>query len=226
MAVKKLMVIGDSLSRGVVFDEQKRRYAYTKYGYVETVAAAKKIEVENYSRFGATVRWGWEALKTKLSFSSADAVLIEFGGNDCDYNWEEIAVAPEQHHDPSTPLKDFCETLSRMAGKITEAGRSLFFLNLPPLNAEAYFKAFTGGNKEKGESILRWLGCVDHIYWWHELYSNAVQTVAHACGANLINVRSEFLLQGDFRKYLCSDGIHPNDAGHVLISHAVARTLA
>ncbi len=226
MAIKKLMVVGDSLSRGVIFDPEKQRYAYSEHSYVQTLAKKQDLKIENYSRFGATVHWGWEALKKKIGLSSSEAVLVEFGGNDCDYDWAEVAATPEAPHFPFTPVKEFCDTLCKMAAKVKQAGKKLFFINLPPIDAQAYFRSFTKGNREMGDKVLRWLGCVDRIYWWHEMYSIAVQTVAQACDAILINVRGEFLAKGDFRKYICIDGIHPNDAGYGLISQTVAAALA
>ena len=41
----------------------------------------------------------------------------------------------------------------------------------------------------------------------------------------VIDIRSAFLAQPDFRSYLCADGIHPNEAGQKLIYGAIRRQL-
>jgi lysophospholipase L1-like esterase len=65
---------------------------------------------------------------------------------------------------------------------------------------------------------LKWLKDKSRIYWWQEQYSCSVEDAARRTGARLINVRSEFLKTGDYKSFLCQDGIHPNEKGQMLIS--------
>jgi len=37
----------------------------------------------------------------------------------------------------------------------------------------------------------------------------------------VIDITSPFLRRKDYRDYLCSDGIHPNEEGHLLIADAI-----
>ena len=46
-----------------------------------------------------------------------------------------------------------------------------------------------------------------------------------AAGVPVIDIRSAFLAQPDFRSYLCADGIHPNEAGQKLIYGAIRRQI-
>lgn len=57
------------------------------------------------------------------------------------------------------------------------------------------------------------------------MFNIAAVQVASAAGVPVIDIRSAFLAQPDFRSYLCADGIHPNEAGQKLIYGAIRRQL-
>lgn len=221
MDVKSILVVGDSLSKGVIFDSIKKRYCFAKDGFVSTMQKLLIPKIYNTAKFGATIAYGETLLVPKMRELEPEVVLIEFGGNDCDFDWEAIAKNPFLDHQPKTGYAEFVRRLTEMVVQVQEFGKTPLLMTLPPLNAPSYFNWFTGGDAEKGASILKWLGDVTRIYWWHERYSCAIERVARQTGANLIDVRSEFLAQEDFREYLCVDGIHPNHEGHHLIAGSI-----
>ena len=53
------------------------------------------------------------------------------------------------------------------------------------------------------------------------MYSLAVEDLAKREQVPLIDIRSDFLRDQCFSDYLCEDGIHPNERGHLLISKAI-----
>ena len=69
-----------------------------------------------------------------------------------------------------------------------------------------------------GQNILTFLGEVDFIYKWQEMYSAAIEKLAVEEKIPIIDIRSGFLNKEDYSDYLCADGIHPNEKGHLLIS--------
>lgn len=219
--ISSVMVLGDSLSKGVVYDDSKRRYCFLKDCFVNRVRRNLTCEIHNFSKFGTTVAYGEELLKSKLAATSADAVLIEFGGNDCDFDWNQIALTPFAPHEPKTRLEEFSAALERIILTVRQAGKIPLLMTLPPLNAPNYFNWFTGGDKSKQDSILKWLGDVGRIYWWHERYSSAIARAGKRADVQVIDVRGEFLAQEDFREYICIDGIHPNAKGHQIMAAAV-----
>jgi len=89
-------------------------------------------------------------------------------------------------------------------------------MSLPPLVPEKYFKFITS-NGPNPERVLAWLGDVGFLYRWHELYSNKIVKLAGFLQCRLLDVRSAFLSQKDYARYVCEDGIHPNEEGHRLI---------
>lgn len=224
--IKSILVVGDSLSRGVVFNEAKKRYCFLKDCFVNCMQNLLRPRVYNTAKFGSTVEYGKNMLKAKMEELNPDVVLIEFGGNDCDFHWEEIAKNPSLDHQPKIPLRQFEQALREISKELQDKGKVPVFMNLPPLNAPNYFQWFTGGDEKKGTEILKWLGDVGKIYWWHERYSSTISRVARETGARLVDVRSDFLAEEDYRVYLCRDGIHPNEQGHKLIVNTLIRFIA
>jgi lysophospholipase L1-like esterase len=64
---------------------------------------------------------------------------------------------------------------------------------------------------------LKWLGDVDMIYRWQEMYNIEVMLLATKMAVPIIDIRSAFLKCNNYRDLICSDGIHPNKEGYDLI---------
>ena len=105
-----------------------------------------------------------------------------------------------------------------MISSIREKHIRPILCNLPPIDAERYFAYFTGGDKQKGERILEWLGTVGKIYWWHERYNAAVEYVGEVTDTPVINLRRALLQKEDYRLYIAKDGMHPNEEGQRLLA--------
>ena len=216
--VQSIGVWGDSVMKGVVYDENKSKYTLLSENGADKASRKLGLRLFNRSRMGCTVTNGLQLLTTDRQRPEAacDAALIEFGGNDCDYDWAQVAAHPEQDHQPKTPLPLFIAQLRDMIDLVRQKGMQPVMMTLPPLHAQRYFDFFTR-NGLSGDSILRWLGDVQHIYRWHERYNAAVMRVAQECGCPLADVRDAFLAERDYGDLLCADGIHPNAKGHALM---------
>jgi acyl-CoA thioesterase I len=219
--LKKILVLGDSLSKGVTLDEEKKKYTVLKNSFFNLLSENINADMYNASHFGATILQGQRQLESKFDKIDPDIVVIEFGGNDCDFEWDDVAREPSLDHIPKTPLDVFEKCLNSMVDFIIRKGKKPVLSTLPPLYADNYFNWFTNSDKEKGKNILKWLKDVWRIYWWHERYSNCIEYTARERNINCIDIRREFLKGREFTQYMCSDGIHPNEAGHRLIFDAV-----
>ena len=207
---------GDSVVKGVIYDEMKNRYSNLKTCFVNTFAQMADISVKNYARFGCTVTKGIELLtKHKNELSSFSHTILEFGGNDCDLNWSEISNSPNSIHLPNVPLPQFEEVYLKMIGIVKSAGSIPVLLSLPPLDADKFFVWVSKGLNR--ENILKYLGDVQYIYRWHESYSTAVKDLAKRQSTHFLDIREAFLKEKSYSDYLCSDGMHPNEKGHALI---------
>lgn len=215
----KARIYGDSVMKGTVIDRAYRYHALMEE-YFAKFRERFSVETENCSRFGITVDKGYSLLRQDLEKGVAcDYALVEFGGNDCNFKWNEISVLPESEHKPLTQLAQFKETYHSMVRDLKQANIQPVLMTLPPIDAERYL-AFLGRNGNDAKQILRWLGDVQRIYRFHESYSNAIVRIAEDTGCLLVDVRSYFLEQPRFRDLICIDGVHPSEAGYALICQA------
>jgi len=224
--VEKLYVFGDSIAKGVIYDEEKGRNVYTPNSFLKLFEAKTGITIKNDSKFGCTAPIGAQKLqKAEEELTNYDSVLFEFGGNDCNFDWEQVALHPDDTHECATGLKQFYDTYTAMIAKVLEKGKKVILLNLPPIDDEKYFRWISQGRC--GENILKWLGGSSRfIYNWHESYNCAVANIANAMNVTLVDIRTAFLQQRNYRDYLCLDGIHPNEKGHALIAEALTSAVA
>lgn len=222
----KLVALGDSIIKGVLVQSEgeRSRYSLADKSIVECCAEKLGGESLNLGKMGCTIEAGERILDRYFDkMSGAQYVLLEYGGNDSDYNWQEIAEAPEKEHFPRTRLEVFEEVYERVVCKIKQMGAIPLVLSLPPMDAERYF-AFFSQKWEDGfrANVMRWLGgSTNTIMSGHELYNLATMRVAQHTGAQWIDVTSGLLKDHNFRAYLCDDGIHPNERGQRMIAEAV-----
>ena len=215
--INQIGVIGDSILKGVVFDEIAGKYKFIKQGAVNLFSRDNKVEIKNYSKFGCTSKKALELLPGALEKCPSQAMLVELGGNDCDYNWSKVLKNPKSNHTPFVPFEEFKKNLSQIIEKILSAGKTPFVMSLPPIDADRYFNWITKGSKENTENLLKFLGNKSLIYRHQELYSRAIESVARQYNLFIVNVREVFLQIHNYTDYLCLDGIHPNEKGQAII---------
>jgi len=220
-----ICIFGDSIGKGIVLDTASERYKPLKFSLIEPLKRFHNVSLKNYSIFGCTVTKGLSLFKRHSEkLNENDLVILEYGGNDCDFAWEEITKAPEKEHKPKTVLEVFISTYQNLIEKIQKIGANPVLLTLPPLDAKRFLNWVSKGLNV--ESILKWLGSVDMIYRWQEMYSLAVVKLAKALCLPLIDVRSEFLCRQDLPELICKDGMHPTLKGYELIAKTVCEHLA
>ena len=223
--IKKAIVWGDSVAKGVIYDDSRSRYALSKSSAVKLVAEALGIEIVNRSRMGMTANEGLEMLKKDLDAGmSADVAIIEFGGNDCDFDWRSISETPYDVHLPKTTADIFENKMKMMISEVRAAGMSPYLVTLPPIDAERYFDFISRDGLSK-ENILEWLGDKNHIYRYHERYSVLISKIAREMGTKVLDVRAAFLGMWNSNRLFCTDGIHPTDEGQRVIADAVLASI-
>lgn len=207
-------VWGDSLGKGVVWNETRARYGYVEETAADIVQQKLGCTVDNRSKFGCTAPMGMKLIERDLAGRvTCDAALIEYGGNDCNFDWASIAAAPEGEHLPATSPDVFAQTIRCMVARIRQADIRPILMTLPPIHPERYFHFFVG-DKLNGDNVLRWLGDVWQIYRYQELYSLMIADIARDMQVQLFDLRARCLAERDFiRRCLCEDGLHMNAAG-------------
>lgn len=214
----KLIIIGDSILKGVIYSDNAKKYKLDplRFGDLEKDG----IETKNYSKMGATVRYAEKAVCSRLdSADEQTAVLLEFGGNDCDYNWKEISENPDGVHYPNTDIKDFLEIYKNAVNYARDKGAKVIISNLVPIDADKYMNRLSNGLNYN--NILKWLGDVSVLYRWQEYYNSLAETIAQELSCRLIDLRSAFLKSHEYKNLFCSDGIHPTETGHRIIENII-----
>ena len=213
-------IFGDSVGKGVVLSDTGR-YASGSPD-INSLTGRDDITLKNYSRFGfVTEKTLWLIEKCGDEIASSDAVFIEVGGNDCDFDWQSISETPDEEHLCKTPPALFEKIYTELLKKAKAFGKKVFALNLPPIVAARYFKNISQRAGVCAENVLKWLGSVETIYRYQEMYSIMVEKIARAVDVALIDIRSAFLSDHHYENFICEDGIHPNSKGYELIYKSV-----
>ena len=223
--IRKIEVFGDSILKGIQINPLNKRYHVNNNIDIDMLSNRFSLNIVNHSKLGCTVTKA-KALLDKYLDKTPDctAILMDFGGNDCDFDWKSISENPDADHEPNTPICKFIKVYTGIVERIKESGVRPVITNLPPIEPQRYFDWFAKGlNKE---NILRWLNDINAIYRYQELYSRTAEEIARNTQAMLVDLRGAFLKDRCLGRYLCEDGIHPNTEGQRLITQEFANFCA
>lgn len=217
--IRQIAVFGDSILKGIQLNPANEKYITDNHIDLDMLRNTYALAIENFSKFGCTITKGCEILKKRLSRGlECDIVVMDFGGNDCDFDWQAISENPEAEHQPHTPLDVFEQTYRSIIHMLREKAIRPILATLPPIDPQRFFDWFFRDlNKE---NILKWLGSVNTIYRYQENYSRTVEKIAREEDVYLVDLRGEFLKHRRIDNLLCGDGIHPNTEGQKLITTA------
>lgn len=220
-----ICVFGDSITKGVVFDEVKGKYVFLKDSFINLTSADTGVKIKNFAKFGSTTVKGSEIMnKHEDTLGDYDYTLLEFGGNDCDLLWNEIAETPQDEHLPLVPLDKFRQLYLSMIARVRAAGSTPVMMSLPPLVADKFFSWVSKGLDK--DNILEFLkGDKEYIYRWHEGYNDMVNEIAREQNVPVIDIRSAVLQQPDYESLVCLDGMHPNGKGHKVIADYLEKAI-
>ncbi len=222
--MKKIFLIGDSILKGVIYSDEQHKYKLRAGHEFKSLEQAGFETVRNCSKMGATVTSCAKILERTLSEFDADTtVLFEIGGNDCDYNWDEISNDPSGTFRPNTAPREYMESYCACIRTVQKTGAKTCVSNLVPIDSDKYMAWISRGRNY--ESIAAWLGDISMLHRWQESYNRMAEEIAAKVGAKLLDIRSDFLSSHRFKTLLCSDGIHPTEAGHKMIEETLLRSL-
>ena len=165
--MKTVSVYGDSLLKGVSLVGNRYTVCTRK---MAAFAEAHGIELLNRSYFGATVEKGLWRLNRDIADKTplGEYTVLEFGGNDCDFDWAAVAADPEGEHVCKVPPERFSHLLQSAVEAVRAAGGRPLLTTLPPIDPKRYLDWIcrNGLNKER---ILLWLGDLNAIYRWQSI---------------------------------------------------------
>lgn len=222
MEWNNICVWGDSIAKGVVYDEARGRYAVLRENCIGRLAREKGLQISNYSVMGQTSENGLARMRPE-DMKTGGIAVIEYGGNDCDLDWKAVSENPDLRQEGRVPLEQFGRNIAEMVRRVREAGMQPVLVTPPPLVAKRYYEWISRGLD--AANILKYLGDVDAIFRWQAGYAGKVREMAEKLGVRLIDIRSRMMEAANLESLMCVDGIHPNARGHALIFEAVAPLL-
>jgi lysophospholipase L1-like esterase len=149
----------------------------------------------------------------------SDFTLLEFGGNDCSYNWKAINEAPMEEYDALTPLDRYLDCFRSAFHELREAGSTPIITNMLPFDPKSYLQWVTRSLDR--DRIMNWLGEENRIYRRNELYCRSLEQLAREEAIPIIDLRTVFLRKPLMSEYYCEDGVHPNRRGQELIAQTL-----
>ena len=213
---------GDSIGQGVVFNQDRHRYCLTPKRCAR-ILQEDGVPLESHAKMGATISDGYAdfvAAKT----NPGDVAVVEFGGNDCDLDWQAVSDHPQILHDARSPLPEFAEMLRLFISGIRARSMEPVVVLPPPLHSMRYFHWVCQGRNE--EAVLAYLGDVERIGRWHDSYVSVIRDTAESTSCRLLDMHTPFLRARDFTSLICQDGIHPNAEGQELMARIALQEMA
>lgn len=222
MCNKSITLFGDSILFGIICNPDTKRYVKPKEYDLKEVGSSKGFDLTNMSRMGRDSSEGKQTIQNYLSSHPApDYAIIEFGGNDCTYNWSELSLNPQKENGhPKIEYDRYIKNLTEMVSLLESKGTKVSFMNLPPVLSAQHLDWITKDGLNKS-NILEFLGDAEQINRTHSEYNHGLEKLANTLSLPLIDVRSKFL--GDRHTELMSiDGVHPSREGLKLIVNGIS----
>lgn len=220
----RLICLGDSVTRGVSYVRGRMRIVKTNYPALlqADLAGIPGLDVMNRGVFNDNSDGLLSRIERDVFAENADAVLVEIGGNDCNFRWDEVAQRPLASHDAVVPLERYIANLTRIVEMCRRAQITPVLLTILPLDPVRYYRHVS---QQYGQSIAHWIGRCGGIEHWHGMYNRALKQLTQYLNVMSIDVRTGFKRSGDLADLLSEDGVHPTESGYKTLSRLVAAEL-
>lgn len=160
MILSGMCVWGDSIAKGIVYDENRGRYAVCRENCLGRLGREYAIEISNYSVMGQTSEKGLMRMRPE-DMKEGQVAVVEYGGNDCDLDWRQVSEHPEYRQSGKVPLDQFGKNIVEMINRVRDAGMRPLLVTPPPLVAERYYEWISRGMNK--ENIMNYLGNVQQF---------------------------------------------------------------
>ena len=215
----KIIVIGDSILKGAVTGtDSGHLFDIIEDSSLNLAQKALGFEMDNQSVFGNVISKGQRKLNKMLERGEvADFCIVEFCGNDSDYDWALVSENPQENHLQRTSPSDFIRIYSEMIKTLREHKITPVIMISPALVADRWFNHITKGHN--ADNILSFLGGDrEKPYKNQKEYDDALLEFAKKNSVQYVNMRTAMEESGRFEDLMCLDGIHPNENGYRFMS--------
>ncbi len=216
----KIVVFGDSILKGVItIPESKNLFDVTQKDSLTLAQKELGFELDNRSIYGNITSKGLVKLQKFVEKGgAADLCIIEFGSNDCDYDWNIFAngaeLPPATQIQPKVPLTEYIANLKCMVELCRSHNITPVSMGLIPYVCENWFKTIVKGHDEA--AILNFLGGTPETLGKNQLvYKNALSDFVQKNSVLFFDTWELFKGKPEL---MCYDGIHPNEKGYEVLA--------
>ncbi|WP_241654927.1 SGNH/GDSL hydrolase family protein [Sporolactobacillus shoreae] len=214
----KIVCFGDSVTRGITFVSGRFKIIRDNYPTLLQRFLGNQDEVVNKGVFNDNSDLLVKRLDKDVLQLHPDLVLINVGGNDCNFRWDQVAKLPEEEHVPIVPLNRYLSNIRQMTQRISASGAVPVVLSLLPLDPARYYHSLMD---HYSHSIGHWISCCGGIEHWHGMYNRSLREMVQKLGLPTVDIRSAFKNKGNFSELINEDGLHPTAKGYVALAEIV-----
>lgn len=218
----KIICFGDSITRGVSFVKGRLRIIKDNYPtFLEklfSVNISEDIIVLNKGVFNDNSHLLLKRLEKDVLSEKPNYVLLNVGGNDCNFNWQEVADSPNSNHEPIVSVQQYMENIKQMVTKMKQSNITPILITLPPLDPVRYYKFIAD---KYGTTISHWISCCGGIEHWHSLYNLQLNKLIEQFNLPNIDARTALKKEGNATDFISDDGIHLNADGYRKMSEVI-----
>ncbi|WP_112181063.1 MULTISPECIES: SGNH/GDSL hydrolase family protein [Paraliobacillus] len=222
----KIICFGDSLTRGVSVAKGRLRILKENYpAFLQQLFyenEGETVNVINKGVFNANSDSLLSRLNKDVIDQHPDYAIIEIGGNDCNFNWQEVVKSPRFEHAPIVPIDRYLENIRTIVTKVQESGITPIISTLPPLDPVRYYKNVSDKYSDVVGHLISSMGGIEH---WHGIYNRNLNKLADELGVLKIDVRSAIKKAGDLAELISDDGIHLTAKGYKVFSQDVYKNI-
>ena len=114
-----ISVFGDSVLKGVIYENNIYKVSQNRFSNIcEDILG---VSIENKAKFGSTINIGKNIIFKNIELikeTKSKYVVMEFVGNDRDYNWREISENPDKEHYSKSSITQFIEIYSYLIDEL------------------------------------------------------------------------------------------------------------
>ncbi len=212
----KLVVFGDSILKGVItIPNSGKLFDTTENDSLSLAQKELGFELDNRSIYGNITSKGLVKLQKFFEKGGeADFCIIEFGSNDCDYDWGTLVQ--------KVPLAEYLENLTAMVKLCREHKVTPLMMGLIPYVCDDWYQTIIKGQNEA--AILDFLGGSSETLGKNQLIYKDAQ--ADFVQKNNVQFLDPWTIFEGHKELMCYDGIHPNEKGYELLSKAWIKFLS
>jgi len=207
------------MMRGVMPDEAGNYHASELIGFSE-MEKEFGIEICNYAMPTFTTErvLDW-AQSTMERVAAPDFVIIECGGNDCDYDWKTLVESEGKVIRHRRSLEQFKKDYENLIRFFHGMRIPVIAAITPHISTPKYLLHLQNVD-ERIKNLGEFLPTVKQMRMEYKTYEDQMYAIAKQYKCDIIELQEYFEPLERPEEFFSSDGMHPNEKGYALIGNS------